>query len=268
MDQTKAQHTGYASANGVNIYYGVYGAGQPLLLLHGGTLTSHMWQPFIPQFAQHFQVIALDSRGHGKTDNRSGKMSYRAMADDVAAFIQALHLTKPLVCGYSDGGQIGLELGMNYSGLTRAIVNAGVFFRFTPLYFDFLKEFGIDEKGQVDFEYLQHDKPGVIGFWQSEHAHPNDPNRWKTMLQQAAVLWTTPLDYTATEFQRITDPTMVIMGDRDGISPIEESVEMYRMIPNAELAVLPNATHETMLSTDGSFVPITLAFLLRHATSH
>ena len=115
----------YVEANGLRVYYEVYGEGEPLLLIHGGTATSQSWASHLPAFAEHFRVFAPDSRGHGRTDNPTGGLGYRAMADDVAASIDALGLHRPLVLGYSDGGQVALELGMRYPGLTRALTNPG-----------------------------------------------------------------------------------------------------------------------------------------------
>jgi pimeloyl-ACP methyl ester carboxylesterase len=106
----------YIEANGLRVYYEVCGEGEPLLLIHGGTATSQSWTSHLPAFTEHFRVFAPDSRGHGRTDNP---------ADDVAALIKALGLQRPLVLGYSDGGQIALELGMRYPGLARALVLGG-----------------------------------------------------------------------------------------------------------------------------------------------
>ena len=111
-DGFPAQDGHYVEANGLKIYYEEYGSGEPLVLIHGGTVNSSMWETQVPVFAQHFRVITPDSRGHGRTDNPRGELSYRLMAEDAAAFIKALGLTKPLICGYSDGGQITLEIGM------------------------------------------------------------------------------------------------------------------------------------------------------------
>ena len=112
----------YVQANDLNIHYERRGVGEPLILLHGGTLTGKMWEPYLPALSQHFEVITPDSRGHGKTDNPAQTLSYRAMADDVAAFIQALGLSQPLISGYSDGGQIALELGMHYPNLVKGLI--------------------------------------------------------------------------------------------------------------------------------------------------
>jgi len=112
----------FVQLNDLNMYYEVRGQGAPLLLLHGGTLTSGSWAVYMPELSKHFQVITPDSRGHGKSKNPSDNLSFRLMADDTAALITHLGLEKPLVCGYSDGGQVCLELGMHYPGLAQAYV--------------------------------------------------------------------------------------------------------------------------------------------------
>ena len=89
--------SGYLSANGLKMYYETAGSGPPLILVHGGLCTTTMWRGAVPKLAQHFHVIAIDSRSHGRTNNPSGTITYRLMADDVAAFIKATGLVKPFV---------------------------------------------------------------------------------------------------------------------------------------------------------------------------
>src|SRR5579872_1052825 len=84
IHQGSAMHTGYTQANGLKIYYGSYGSGTPLILLHAATQTADDWRPFIPRLSERFRVFALDSRGHGRTDNPAGFLSYGQMADDIA----------------------------------------------------------------------------------------------------------------------------------------------------------------------------------------
>jgi pimeloyl-ACP methyl ester carboxylesterase len=94
----------HIEANGLRIYYEVHGAGEPLLLIHGGTATSQSWASHLAAFIEHFQVFTPDSRGHGRTDDPTGELGYHVMADDAAALVGALGLRRPLVLGYSDGG--------------------------------------------------------------------------------------------------------------------------------------------------------------------
>jgi pimeloyl-ACP methyl ester carboxylesterase len=252
--------------NGLKMYYEEHGSGEPLILLHGGTVTSSMWQTHIPFFAQHFRVIAPDSRGHGRTNNPTGEFSYRLMAGDVAAFVQALGLTKPLICGYSDGGQIALEIGMRYPNLTRALVVSAAWYKFSEVYLNFLKEFGFDGPGMVNIEQIRRATPDFVEFWQTEHSRADDPDYWQTLLRQISTMWWTPLNYSDEDFQKITEPALILMGDRDGTIELEQAVEMYQLIPNAELAILPNATH--MSAAEGKlFTDIVLDFLLRHTVA-
>ena len=117
----------YVEANGLNMFYIEKGKGQPLILLHGGIGTAEFnWSKQIEFFSKDFRVLAIDSRGHGRTDNPTGEFSYKLMADDVAALIKALNLENPFVMGWSDGGQIVLEIGINYPDITKALVAGGI----------------------------------------------------------------------------------------------------------------------------------------------
>ena len=264
-DTTSAPQGQYVRANSLNIYYEEYGSGRPLILIHGGTVTSSMWRSYIPLFAKHFRVIAPDSRGHGRTNNPTGKFSYRVMADDVAAFVQALSLTKPLVYGYSDGGQIALEIGMCYPNLTAALAIGAAWYKFSEIYLNALAAFGFEGSGIVNIEQMQSAHPDWVEVLKAEHTRADDPEYWQTLLKQISTMWWTPLDYTAEDFQRITEPALVLMGDKDGMIPVEQAVEMYQLIPNAELAILPNATHASAVSVLST--NIVLDFFLRHSTS-
>ncbi|MEO6458346.1 MAG: alpha/beta hydrolase [Chloroflexia bacterium] len=264
-DPMDNQQGRYIQANGLNIHYEEYGKGEPLILLHGGTATLQSWQEHIPQFAEHFRVIALDSRGHGKTNNPDGELIYSKMADDVAAFIQALDLNKPFVFGYSDGGQITLELGMRYPALTSALVLGGACYRFPEQYFEALKGFGVDKPGTVpfNFERLQTEDPDWVQTLKTEHARIDDPDYWKILMEQISRLWWNVQDYRVEDLQKITAPTLILQGDRDEGVDVEQAVEMYRGIPNAELAVLPNASHRQL---DGLSNSIVIDFLNRYTT--
>jgi pimeloyl-ACP methyl ester carboxylesterase len=244
MDQTKTespQQGHYIKANELNMYYQESGSGKPLILLHGGTVSSNMWLPFLPAFVLYFRVIAPDSRGHGKTNNPSGKLSYHLMADDIAAFIKALGLTKPLVFGYSDGGQVALEIGMRYPTLTGGIILGATEYKLSETSINFFKALGFERPGVVNIEKIQRDNPELITLLKSEHMGNGDPGYWKTLLKQYSALWLTARDYTADDFHKITEPTLILQGDRDEIVELGQAIEMYRFIPDAELAILPNS---------------------------
>jgi pimeloyl-ACP methyl ester carboxylesterase len=253
----------YVEANGLNIYYEEQGSGRPLILLHGGTQTSAGWHEDMPYFAQQFRVIAPDSRGHGKTSNPAGQLSYRMMAADVAALVKALGLVKPLILGYSDGGQIVLEIGMGYPGLAAALVAGGVYYQLSGSILKYIKHLGFEGPGVLNLEQIQRIDPDMIDTMKKTHGLQSDPDYWKKLLEQVSRLWWTPLEYTKEDFLKITESTLVLLGDRDVFSPIEQAVDIYRSIPHAELAVIPGATHSGTISDLTK--PIILDFLMRHS---
>jgi pimeloyl-ACP methyl ester carboxylesterase len=186
------------------------------------------------------------------------------MADDVAAFIKALEIFRPLVCGYSDGGQIALELAMRYPGLARALVIGAAWYKFSEAYVNALKEWGFERPGEYDFDWVQANFPHFVEEWKVKH-HPEDSEYWKSLLLQISELWLTPLNYTEDDFKQIADPTLIIMGDRDGMIPLSDATEMHRMIANSELAVIPNADHLGVVTNPGTFIHIVLEFLIRQS---
>ena len=233
----------YIEANGLEVYHEDYGEGGPLLLIHGGTATSQSWASHLPAFTEHFKVFTPDSRGHGRTDNPTGELGYRAMADDLASLIDALGLQRPLVLGYSDGGQIALELGLRYPGLARALVLGGTQFRFSEAYLEAVRSLlGITEGEELDTEKLEREQPEWVAYLSEAHGHVYGPEYWKTYVKQIAALWLRPLRYTPEDIAAVTDPVLLLVGDRDGVCT-EESVESFRVLPNPELAVAPASDH-------------------------
>ena len=253
----------YVKANGLNMFYEECGTGEPLILLHGATRTSQDWRPHASLFSQYFRVFALDCRGHGRTDNPEGEFSFRLMADDVAAFVEKLGLVKPLLCGHSQGGQIVLQAGMQYPSLAKALVISGVTSEFSEARFETAKTLGIEGPNVVNFEYIEESLPDAVQMWREIQGRPDDPDYWKTLLVQASTMWTTTLDYAKEDFEKIAVPTLVILGDRDEWVLVDEAVELYHLVSNSELAILPNTTHDIGLER---WTPTVLDFLLRHSS--
>src|SRR3712207_162315 len=202
----------YVEANGLRVYYEVYGEGEPLLLIHGGTATSRSWASHLPAFAEHFRVFTPDSRGHGRTDNPTRELGNRLLADDVAALIKALGLQRPLVLGYSDGGQIALELSTRYPGLTRALVLGGTQFRFSEAYLEDARALlGTTDSGDVDPEKLEREQPEWVAYLREAHGHVYGPEYWRTYVKQIASLWLTPLHYKFEDFAAVPEPVLILV---------------------------------------------------------
>jgi len=250
------------SANGLAVYYRVFGSGRPLILLHGATDTHSCWEPFIPEFSKSFRVFTPDSRGHGRTMNPSLGFSYQDLADDLAAFILALKLEKPFIFGYSDGGQAVLDFGMRYPEIASGLVIGGAWYQFSEGYQRAIKEVGFIGPGEIDFELFEKHAPPD---WEKQMrlAHPNpDPNYPRALLQDLSRVWWTPLAYEQKDFLKITAPALILMGERDEMIFLDEAREMAKMIPNAALATIPGATHNDVLGSGSPAVEMVLKFIL------
>ena len=266
LPQHTATRPGHViQANGMNIYYESHGDGEPLLLLHAGSLTADTWQPYLAAFAEHFRVITPDLRGHGRSAKPTTAMSYRLLADDIAAFARALGLHKPLIVGYSDGGQVALEIGMRHPDLAQALVVGAAWFKFSAAYREWVGDVVGDEHSpQVDTARFAHKHPD----WEAWLQQLYGPDDWKPLLERMKPMWTTPLNYGPDDFAAVVAPTLVLIGDRDELVPVEEAVEMARLLTTAELAVVPGADHSAFFSAKvASFRSIVLDFLLRNRAS-
>jgi pimeloyl-ACP methyl ester carboxylesterase len=266
-EHTEPQQGGYIQANGLDIYYEEHGQGEPLLLIHGGALTGGSWQPYLETFAEHYRVITPDSRGHGRTANPTGTMSFELLADDMAAFVQALGLHKPLIYGYSDGGQVALEVGMRYPHLPQALVIGGAHLELTEGSRKWVRSIlGDSQSPDVDIEKFERENQAFAAMLQQDHG----PDNWKTLLKQIKPMWNAQLNYTSAGFARVVAPTLVLVGDRDEFVPVEDAVGMYRLLPDAELAVVPAADHTDFIFSLAKITllqPLVLDFLVRHSNS-
>ena len=112
------KHSGYLTTSGAEIYYEQYGSGTPLLILHGNSQSLAVFYPFLRTFLPDFQVILMDSRGHGRSrlsvHTALHGFSTEDMADDVIALLNHLHLSSVHLLGFSDGANIGLEIACKY----------------------------------------------------------------------------------------------------------------------------------------------------------
>jgi pimeloyl-ACP methyl ester carboxylesterase len=231
-------------ANGADLHYEEEGDGRPVVLIHGGLGSGADWQPVVPELAAEFRVITPDSRGHGRSSNPGGTLSYRLLADDLAAVIEALGLMRPVVGGWSDGGQVALELGACHPDAAGALIVGAA----SP---DFdaggVREahrglLGADETGVPDEAHLD----SVLGDFAEEvkALHPGGAERWRELVSQTAVMW---LDYEGLapdDVEAIRTPVLVLAGDRDEFIPLELSVALYRALPDAEFAVCPRLSHD------------------------
>jgi len=252
----------YANVNGIRMYFEEYGSGYPLVLIHGGISSIQMWEKQLPVFSKHFRVIAVDSRGHGKSTNPKGKLHYKLMADDFAALIKELQLNKPLLCGWSDGGQIALEFGLHYPELVKAMVLGGTMINLTQEMLDGFNEIGIEAPGQVNFEKLEKTLDWLVKLMQKQTADHGE-DYWKTLLLTITHMWFDPAEFPGEKVEEIQTPSLIILGDRDDYIPITEATAMHKLMPKTELAIIPNSNHDCYFTHKELFNQIVVNYLLQ-----
>src|SRR5215207_5686818 len=116
--------TGYAPVNGLNMYYEVRGAGEPVILLHGSLMTiTNNWQDMIAALSKTRKVIAVEMQGHGRTRDIERDFSYENLADDVAGLVDYLELGKVDVVGYSMGGGVAMQVAIRHPEKVRKVVS-------------------------------------------------------------------------------------------------------------------------------------------------
>ncbi|MCI0477635.1 MAG: alpha/beta hydrolase, partial [Anaerolineales bacterium] len=109
-------------ANGIDIYYEITGAGEPLVLIAGLGYGSWMWHKMIPGLAQHFRVIAFDNRGTGQSDKPAGPYTAQLLADDTAGLLNALGIARAAVLGHSMGGFIAQAFALSYPAMVGKLI--------------------------------------------------------------------------------------------------------------------------------------------------
>ena len=255
----------FIEANGINIYYTEQGAGQAVVLLHAATATGQMWERTASALGRKFRVIVPDLRAHGRTENPSGEFSYRLLADDAAGLCAALGLERPFIAGWSDGGQVALEMGMRYSASVQGLVIGGAWYTFSEAYLNGIRGLGFVGPGIVDVAETKRNVPQLVELWREWHPREGQPHYWESLLRQISEAWMTPLDYTLEDYAAISTPALIVIGDRDPMIPVEEALSLHRFIRGSELLVAPGGNHSLPLLRPDLFSSLVLDFLLRHS---
>ena len=221
----------YAPVNGLKMYYEVHGDGPPLLLLHGGICSIEDFTLAIPFFATQFRVIAIEQMGHGRTgDLMDRPFHYHDMAEDTVELMRLRGIENAVVIGYSDGGIIGLDIAIHHPERVAKLVVTGANSRTD----------GLTAKSQDWVRTLNPDDLPLSEAY--ARLSPDGADHWPIVVGRVKHLWTEEPNFTREEMQSIKAPTLIIVGDRDMVTP-EHAVEMFRTIPCAQLCVVPKAGH-------------------------
>jgi len=238
-DSTKRQplntphNSAYATVNGLKMYYEVYGAGEPLILIHGGGSTIQTsFEKIIPRLARHHEVIAMELQAHGRTADRKADLSFKQDAEDVVALMKKLNIKKADILGFSNGGQTAIEIAINYPQVVNKLVLACTFYERSAASEQFWK--GFDNAKCSDMP--QSLKDGFLAVNNSPAALTNMFNKDVKRMKNFA-------GWTDEQMKSIKAPTLVINSIMDVGTP-ESALKMYRTIPDCQLVILPGGHGE------------------------
>jgi len=257
FDQTSpkaALKTGYAPVNGLKLYYEIHGAGQPLVLLHGGVGATEMFSPIMPSLSKTRQVIAVDLQAHGRTADIDRALSMEAMADDIAALIKHLGIEKADVMGYSVGGGVALRTAIQHPGVVRKLVVVSAAFKRDGWYPEIVT--AMSQMGPGAAEPMKQ-----TPMYQMYARIAPNPADWPVLLTKLGDLLRQDYDWSR-EVAAIQSPTLLVFGDADAVRP-EHAVQFFQLLgggkkdagwdgsgmSKARLAILPGLTHYNIFSS-------------------
>jgi pimeloyl-ACP methyl ester carboxylesterase len=221
----------YIDVNGIKIYCEIYGEGEPLLLLHGNSASIKALEYQIPELSRHFKVIAVDSRAQGKSTDSNMEITYALMASDMNELIDKLKLGSVYVVGWSDGGNIGLELAFAHPEKVRKLVAFGA---------NYTCENWMAKKDSVMMDPNDSLFIKTKAFFQSIPArHKKIPPEIRKKL---ADLMDKYPNFTKEQLKQIKVPTLIVAGDHDMIA-LDQTITMFTCLPHAQLFIVPDATH-------------------------
>jgi pimeloyl-ACP methyl ester carboxylesterase len=214
------------------MYYEVHGRGRPLVLLHGGGSTVQTsFGVVLPALARSHRVIAPEQQAHGHTADVARPLSFEQMADDTAALLDRLGLRDVDVLGYSNGGHVALLLALRHPGLVRRLVLCSSFYAHD----------GLDPKLREGFDHARlSEMPAALrdGYL----AAAKDPEGLRAMFEKTVAMMKTFRDVPEADLRALRVPTLVMAGDHD-VVVLEHEVRLARLLPDARLAILPDARH-------------------------
>ena len=242
----EAKH-GYAAVNGLNMYYEIHGSGKPLVVLHG----AFGWATEYPILSRNHQVIAVELQGHGHTADVDRPLTLENMADDTAALLKHLGIKQADFFAYSLGGNVALAVAIRHPDVVGKLAingaNSGpIAEAYEPETFQQFKNIPSDFAPKILKDHY-------------DSVAPN-PKRWPMLVEKIKQLGLEFKGFSVEQMKSIKAPVLIALGDHDGVRP-EHAVEMFRLIPDAQLAIFPGADHfllfqdpERLLSTVAAFL--------------
>jgi pimeloyl-ACP methyl ester carboxylesterase len=243
-----AAASGYVAHDGARIYYASYGAGPPVILLHGGLANGRYWGDQVPALTRAgYRAILIDSRGHGRSSRDDRPYTYELMAGDVVAVMDALKLPKAALVGWSDGAIIGLVMALkDPERLTQVFAFAAN-----------MDPSGVKPDTATNPTFSRFEAEAAAQYAQLSPT----PTQFDAFSKAINHMWDVEPNYSAADLGRIRTPVAIVDGDHDEAIKRAHTDYLARSIPGAKLIILPGVSHFAMLQRPAEFNAAMLGFL-------
>jgi pimeloyl-ACP methyl ester carboxylesterase len=218
----------YAQIGDVRTYYEEDGEGDALVLLHPGLADSRAFEDYVPEFAERFQVFRPDRRGHGRTPDVDGPITYELMARDTISFLAQIVGGPAFLLGHSDGAPVALLAALERPDLVRGLIfSAGVFHHegWAPGAID------LDDETTAFF----------LDYWGA--VAPDGPEHFPVVKAKLDRMHREEPTLSAADLAGYAGPALVMVGDSDEEIPMEHTLALREGLPDAQPAVLPGTGH-------------------------
>lgn len=220
--------SGYSEVNGLKMYYEIHGMGKPLVLIHGGGSTIETsFGRIIPELAKNYSVIAVELQNHGHSGFRDIPQTFEQDADDIAALLRNIGTNKASFFGFSNGGTTAMQIAIRHTELVDKLVLASASFKragLVPGFFDGMQQASLDNMPRELKDAFLKVNPDTASL--------------QTMFERDRDRMIAFRDLSDEQIKSVSAPTLLINGDADVVTP-EHAVEIYRLIPNCRLAIIP-----------------------------
>jgi len=260
--QLKPATSGYASVNGIKIYYEVHGEGRPVVLLRGAFMTIEgNWGQLIPELSKTRKVIAIEMQGHGHTPFSDRKLSHAALASDVEGVMDYLKIDSADVVGYSMGGSVAYKFAIQSPKRLKKLVIISSTYKSSGWLPEISKAF-------------KSFKPEIFANSPMKTAYDAvapDKTKWTKFIEQMIAFAPEPFDFGDANIAKISAPVLIIAGDNDGLDKVELA-KTYKLLgggvsadmgpmPKSQLAIVPSQSHVSLMMQTTTILSYLNSFL-------
>jgi 3-oxoadipate enol-lactonase len=244
------------TSNGIELYYEVYGEGQPLVLISGLGYSGWQWHKMVPFLAEHFQVITFDNRGVGQSDKPAGPYTAQMLAADTAGLLDVLGIEKVIVMGHSMGGFIAQAMALDFPQKVTKLILCSTNFGgphhvpVTPEAMKVLTDVTSDALTRFKNGLAVSTAPGwgeenpeMIEAWiQWRVANPIEPVHYQAQVAIGLALFPEAAAFES-KLSRLNVPTLILFGAHDKVVPPANAALLAEKIAGSKVVIFPDAGH-------------------------